>query len=99
MQELIMTFPSLVVNYDIPRQSIGENIQDKNDSLISELLLSGVSSNNNASNTCNLNATIITDSPLEGLTSLLLTLDRFERFTFLNTYVNTTVLVNSSNEI
>ena len=39
-------------------QSIGENINDKNDSQISELLLFGVSSNNDASNTCNLNATI-----------------------------------------
>ena len=39
-------------------QSIGENIHDKNDSQISELLLFGVSSNNDASNTCSLNATI-----------------------------------------
>ena len=39
-------------------QSIGENIHDKNDSQISELLLFGVSSNNDASNTCILNATI-----------------------------------------
>ena len=39
-------------------QSIGENIHDKNDSQISELLLFGVSSNNGASNTCILNATI-----------------------------------------
>ena len=39
-------------------RSIGENIQDKNDSQISELLLFGVSSNNDASNTCVLNATI-----------------------------------------
>ena len=36
-------------------QSIGENIHDKNDSQISELLLFGVSSNNDASNTCILN--------------------------------------------
>ena len=39
-------------------QSIGENIHNKNDSQISELLLFGVSSNNDASNTCILNATI-----------------------------------------
>ena len=39
-------------------QSIGENIDDKNDFQISELLLFGVSSNNDASNTCILNATI-----------------------------------------
>ena len=39
-------------------QSIGENIHDKNDSQILELLLFGVSSNNDASNTCILNATI-----------------------------------------
>ena len=39
-------------------QSIGENIHAKNDSQISELLLFGVSSNNYASNTCILNATI-----------------------------------------
>ena len=39
-------------------QSIGENIHDKNDSQISELLLFGVSSNNDASNTCILNATV-----------------------------------------
>ena len=37
---------------------IGENIHDKNDSQISELLLFGVSSNNDASNTCILNATM-----------------------------------------
>ena len=39
-------------------RSIGENIHDKNDSQISELLLFGVSSNNDASDTCILNATI-----------------------------------------
>ena len=39
-------------------QSIGENIHDKNDSQISELLLFGVSSNSDASNTYILNATI-----------------------------------------
>ena len=39
-------------------QSIGENRHDKNDSEISELLLRGVSSKNDASNTCILNATI-----------------------------------------
>ena len=39
-------------------QIIGENIHDKNDSQISELHLFGVSSNNDASNTCILNATI-----------------------------------------
>ena len=39
-------------------QSIGENIDDKNDSQISELLLFGVSSNNDASNECILNAAI-----------------------------------------
>ena len=39
-------------------QSIGENIHDKNDSQISELLLFDVSSNNDKSNTCILNATI-----------------------------------------
>ena len=39
-------------------QSIGENIHDENDSQISELLLFGVSSNNDASNTCILNAII-----------------------------------------
>ena len=39
-------------------QSIGENIHDKNDSEISELLLFGVSSNNDTSSTCILNATI-----------------------------------------
>ena len=39
-------------------QSIGENIHDKNDSQISELLLFGVSSNNDASDICILNATI-----------------------------------------
>ena len=38
-------------------QSIRENIHDKNDSQISELLLFGISSNNDASNTCILNAT------------------------------------------
>ena len=37
---------------------IGENIHDKNDSHVSELLLFGVSSNNDASNTCILNATM-----------------------------------------
>ena len=40
------------------RQNTGENIHDKNDSQISELLLFGVSSNNHASNTCTLNAII-----------------------------------------
>ena len=39
-------------------QSIGENIHGKNDSQILELLLFGVSSNNDASNTCILNATM-----------------------------------------
>ena len=39
-------------------QSIGENIHDKNDSQISELLLFGLSSNNDVSNTCIWNATI-----------------------------------------
>ena len=39
-------------------QSTGENIHDKNDFHISELFLSGVSSYNDASNTCILNATI-----------------------------------------
>ena len=39
-------------------QSTGENIHDKNDSQISELLLFGASSNNDASNTCILIATI-----------------------------------------
>ena len=39
-------------------QSIGENIHDKSDSQITELLLFGVSSNNDASNTYILNATI-----------------------------------------
>ena len=39
-------------------QNIGENISDKNDFQISELLLFGVSSNNDISNTCILNATI-----------------------------------------
>ena len=39
-------------------QSIQENIHDKNDSLLSELILFDVSSNNNASNTCILNATM-----------------------------------------
>ena len=37
-------------------QSIGENIHDKNDSQVSELLLFGVSLNNDASNACILNA-------------------------------------------
>ena len=39
-------------------QSIGENIHNENDSQISELRLFGVSSDNDASNTCILNATI-----------------------------------------
>ena len=39
-------------------ESIGENIHDKNDFQISELLLFDVSSNNDALNTCILNATI-----------------------------------------
>ena len=39
-------------------QSIGKNIHNKNVSQISEMLLFSVSSNNNASNTCILNATI-----------------------------------------
>ena len=39
-------------------QSIGENIHGKNDSQISGLLLFGASSNNDASNTCILNASI-----------------------------------------
>ena len=39
-------------------QSIGEKIHDKNNSQISELILFGVSSNNYASNTRILNATI-----------------------------------------
>ena len=39
-------------------QGNGENIQDKDDSQILELLLFGVSSNNNTLNTCILNATI-----------------------------------------
>ena len=39
-------------------QSVGKNIHDKNDSQISELLLLGVSSNNDASDTCILNVTI-----------------------------------------
>ena len=39
-------------------QSIEENMHDKNDSQISELLLFGVTSNNDAPNTCILNATI-----------------------------------------
>ena len=55
-------------------QSTEENIHDKNDSQISELLPFGVSSNNDASNTCVLNATIqyilatkILDVPLTNL--------------------------------
>ena len=70
-------------------QSIGENINDKNDFQISELLLFGVSSNNDASNTCILNATIqyifttkIFDVPLI--------------IPFFNTYVNITASNNSS---
>ena len=39
-------------------QSIGGNIHNKNNSQISKLLLFGVSSNNDASNACVLNATI-----------------------------------------
>ena len=39
-------------------QNIGENIYDKIDFQISEFLLFGVSSNNDASNTCVLNAII-----------------------------------------
>ena len=39
-------------------QSIGENIHDKSDFQISELLLFGVSSNNDVSDTCISNATI-----------------------------------------
>ena len=39
-------------------QSIGENIHDKKDSQISELFLFDVPSNNDASDTCILNATI-----------------------------------------
>ena len=39
-------------------QSVGGNIHDKNNSQISKLLLFGFSSNNDASNTCALNATI-----------------------------------------
>ena len=39
-------------------QSIGGKIHDKNDSQVSELLLFGVSSNSDASNTCISNATI-----------------------------------------
>ena len=39
-------------------QSIRENVHNKNDSQISELLLFGVSANNDALNTCVLNAAI-----------------------------------------
>ena len=39
-------------------ENIGENIHDKNDFHISEMLLFGAFSNNDASNTCILNATI-----------------------------------------
>ena len=39
-------------------QSIGKNVHDKNDSQISELLLFGISLNNDASNACILNAII-----------------------------------------
>ena len=40
-------------------ESIGENIYNENDSQISELRLIGVSSHNDASNTCILNATVL----------------------------------------
>ena len=70
-------------------QSIGENIDDKNDSQISELLLFGVSSNNDASNTRILNATI----------QYIFTTKRFDVpliIPFFNTYVHITASNNSS---
>ena len=66
-------------------QSIGENIHDNYDSQISELLLFRISLNDNASNTCILNATIQYilatkrfDVPLTYSWTILLTLEPFE---------------------
>ena len=78
-------------------QSIGENIHDKKDSQISELLLFDVPSNNDASDTCILNATI----------QYILATKRFDVpltnswvvWKILNTSVNITVSKNSSHKI
>ena len=80
-------------------QSTGENIHDKNDSQISELLLFGVSPNNHASDTCILNPTIQYILTTKYLTSVLLNIESFERFTFFYTYVNTTDSYDSSHKI
>ena len=66
-------------------QHIGEDIHDKNDFEVSELLLFGVSSNNDASNTFTLNATIRYIWASKRFVSLLVTSELFERFTVLNT--------------
>ena len=69
-------------------QNIGENVYDKNNFKISELLLFGVSSNNDdASNTCIFSATYHFKPR------------RFERFIFVNTYLNTTVSNKGSHKI
>ena len=77
-------------------QSFGEKIHNKNNSQISELLLFGFSSKNDASNTCILNATIQYIWLLKDLMSLL---ESFEVFTFFSTYANTTVSNKSSYKI
>ena len=51
-------YPDATMTLLVNLQSIRENIHDKNDSQISQLLLFGVSSNNDKSNTCILNANI-----------------------------------------
>ena len=64
-------------------QSIGKNVHDKNDSQISELLLFGISLNNDASNACILNA-IIEDMLATKRFDVRLTHESFEIFTFFN---------------
>ena len=69
-------------------QNIGENVYDKNDFKISELLSFGVSSNNDdASNTCIFNAAYHFKPR------------RFERFILVNTYLNTAVSNKGSHMI
>ena len=76
-------------------QSIEENIHDKNGFQISELLLFGVSSNNDASNICILDATIQCILPTKGFNTPLTHTWTIWIIHIICTYVNITVSNNT----
>ena len=76
-------------------QSIEENIHDKNGFQISELLLFGVSSNNDASNICILDATIQCILPTKGFNTPLTHTWAIWIIHIICTYVNITVSNNT----